>query len=125
MSTVTVFGAYGHTGRFIVAELVRRGWTPVLSGRDEAKLRDLAAGYPGLAVRPATADDPDALDRALAGSSAVINAAGPFGDTVGPVVEAAIRAGIHYLDVSAEVEVVAKTVDTYQDRATAAGCHGG
>ncbi|MFG1794906.1 saccharopine dehydrogenase NADP-binding domain-containing protein [Nocardia sp. NPDC049149] len=120
-STVTVFGAYGHTGRFVVAELVRRGWTPILSGRNESQLHDLAAGYPGLAVRPATVDDPDALDRALAGSVAVINAAGPFGDTVPALVEAALRAGIHYVDVAAEVEVVAKTVATYQDRAAAAG----
>ncbi|WP_280465927.1 saccharopine dehydrogenase family protein [Nocardia brasiliensis] len=120
-SSVTVFGAYGHTGRFIVAELVRHGWTPILSGRDEVRLRELAGAHPGLEVRPATIDDPAALDRALADSVAVINAAGPFGDTVPAVVEAALRAGVHYVDVAAEVEVVAGTVATYQDRATAAG----
>ncbi|MEU7900623.1 hypothetical protein AB0B45_48325 [Nonomuraea sp. NPDC049152] len=32
--TVTVFGAYGHTGRFAVAELLERGFVPVLAGRD-------------------------------------------------------------------------------------------
>lgn len=31
---LTVYGAYGHTGRFVVAELRKRGWTPILSGRD-------------------------------------------------------------------------------------------
>jgi short subunit dehydrogenase-like uncharacterized protein len=35
---VTVFGAYGHTGRFVVSELRKREWTPILSGRDPAKL---------------------------------------------------------------------------------------
>lgn len=120
-STVTIYGAYGHTGRFIVTELIRRGWTPILSGRNESQLRRLARGYPGLAIRPATVDDPYALDLALAGSVAVINAAGPFGDTTPALVEAALRAGIHYLDVAAEVEVVAGTVAAYQDRAAAAG----
>ena len=36
--TVAVFGAAGHTGRFVVSELRRRGLTPILSGRDAAKL---------------------------------------------------------------------------------------
>src|SRR4029434_4398296 len=37
--TVVVFGAAGHTGRFVVSELLRRGLTPILSGRDAAKLK--------------------------------------------------------------------------------------
>lgn len=43
---VTVFGAYGHTGRFVVAELLERGFVPVLSGRDAEKLKALAASIP-------------------------------------------------------------------------------
>ncbi|MGA6167031.1 saccharopine dehydrogenase family protein [Amycolatopsis magusensis] len=105
--TVVVFGAYGHTGRFVVAELLDRGFTPVLSGRDPEKLRKLA--QPGTAVRPASADDPAALDRALAGAAAVINCAGPFAVTAAPVIEAALRAGIPYVDVAAEIEANADT----------------
>ena len=119
--TVVVFGAYGHTGRFVVAELLRRGWTPILSGRDAAKLADLAAANPGLEARPASIDDPEALDRALAGAAAVINCAGPFASTATAVIDAALRARIHYLDVAAEVEVASSTVDRYAGPATAAG----
>ena len=36
--TVAVFGAYGHTGRFVAAELHRRGIAAILSGRDRVKL---------------------------------------------------------------------------------------
>ena len=43
--TVAVFGAYGHTGRFVVAELLERGFVPLLSGRDTDKLRALAASH--------------------------------------------------------------------------------
>src|SRR5438034_8614262 len=90
---IVVFGASGHTGRFVVAELRRRGWMPILSGRDPAKLNALGALH-GLPVRPASIDDPASLDRALAGAAAVINCAGPFLDTATPVIEAALRARI-------------------------------
>jgi len=46
--TVTVFGAYGHTGRFVVSELRRRGCSTILSGRDRSKLNALQQIYPPL-----------------------------------------------------------------------------
>ncbi|MFH9726230.1 saccharopine dehydrogenase family protein [Streptomyces sp. NPDC017254] len=119
--TVAVFGAYGHTGRFVVAELLDRGFVPVLSGRDEDRLRTLAAAHRGLDVRPASVDDPDALDRALAGTAAVVNCAGPFAVTAAPVIEAALRAGIPYVDVAAEIEANVDTFAHFADRARAAG----
>src|SRR5262245_63322877 len=85
---VTVFGAYGHTGRFVVAELRRRGWTPVLSGRNQSKLFAEAERNSGTEVRVATVEDPVSLDTAISGSSAVINCAGPFLDTAVPIIEA-------------------------------------
>jgi saccharopine dehydrogenase-like NADP-dependent oxidoreductase len=119
--TVAVFGAYGHTGRFVVSELVRRGWTPIASGRDASKLNALGAAYPGLDIRPASIDDPDSLDRALAGAAAVINCAGPFASTSAPVIEAALRARIPYLDVAAEIEANLDTFGHYAERARDAG----
>ncbi|MFK4035665.1 saccharopine dehydrogenase family protein [Nonomuraea wenchangensis] len=118
---ITVYGAYGHTGRFVVAELRRRGLVPVLAGRDGGKLRDLAAEHPELEVREASVDDPAALDRALAGADAVINCAGPFADTAGPVVEAALRAGIPYVDVAAEIEANLDTFQLFAEQAEEAG----
>ncbi|MFD7461266.1 MULTISPECIES: saccharopine dehydrogenase family protein [unclassified Streptomyces] len=117
---VAVFGAYGHTGRFVVAELVERGFVPVLSGRDAGKLEALASGA-GLEARTASVDDPDSLDRALAGAVAVINCAGPFAATTTPVIEAALRAGIPYLDVAAELEANIDTFAHFADRAREAG----
>ncbi|MFF9813354.1 saccharopine dehydrogenase family protein [Streptomyces sp. NPDC014006] len=116
---VAVYGAYGHTGRFVVAELLERGFVPVLSGRDAGKLR--AAAGPGLDVRPAPVDDAAALDRALAGVAAVVNCAGPFAVTAAPLIEAALRAGIPYVDVAAEIEANADTFTHFTDRARAAG----
>ncbi|HEX8868724.1 MAG TPA: saccharopine dehydrogenase NADP-binding domain-containing protein, partial [Lentzea sp.] len=89
---IAVYGASGLTGRFVVAELDKRGFEPQPFGRAQA-----------------TADDPDALDRALAGAAAVINTAGPFAVTALPLISAAERAGIPYVDVAAEIEANADT----------------
>ncbi|GAB3673666.1 saccharopine dehydrogenase NADP-binding domain-containing protein [Actinocorallia lasiicapitis] len=108
-AAVVVYGATGHTGGFVVAELRRRGVPVIASGRDAARLGELAAGRDGVEARAASVDDPHALDRALAGAAAVINCAGPFAVTAKPVIEAALRAGIPYLDVAAEIEANAAT----------------
>ncbi|MEU9497483.1 NAD(P)H-binding protein [Streptomyces sp. NPDC048196] len=118
---VAVFGAYGHTGRFVVAELLERGLRPVLTGRDAARLQELARAHPGLDVRPASVEDPGSLDRALAGTAAVINCAGPFATTAAPVIEAALAARIPYADVAGEVEAVADVFAHYTESARAAG----
>ncbi|MFJ9543904.1 saccharopine dehydrogenase family protein [Streptomyces sp. NPDC101225] len=117
---VTVFGAYGHTGRFVVAELAARGYVPVASGRNAQALQKLAAEH-GLEARVATAEDAASLDRALAGTVAVINCAGPFATTTAPVIEAALRAKIPYLDVAAELEANLDTFAHYRERAREAG----
>jgi NAD(P)-dependent dehydrogenase (short-subunit alcohol dehydrogenase family) len=118
---VTVYGAYGHTGRFVIDELIRRGWTPVLAGRDPGKLAALAASYSNAAARPASIDDDASLDYALAGSQAVVNCAGPFAETAPAIIEAALRARIPYLDVAAEIEANLDTLAQYGDRAGEAG----
>lgn len=118
---IAVFGAYGHTGRFVVSELRRRGSTPILCGRDPEKLATLGASHPGLQLRVASIDDPDALDRALAGAAAVINCAGPFLDTAPALIEAALRARIHYLDLAAEQGAVIATFERFSTAARDAG----
>jgi hypothetical protein len=118
---VAVYGAYGHTGRFVVARLRERGFDVVLLGRDEGRLRALAGELAGVRWRRAPVDDAVLLDRALGGVVAVVNAAGPFAVTAGPLVEAALRAGVPYVDVAAEIEANVDTFAWFGDRARAAG----
>ena len=118
---VAVYGAYGHTGRFVVAELHERGYIPTLVGRDQDKLLALAQTRPGLEARQASVDDSTSLDRALNGAVAVINCAGPFATTAAPLIEAALRAGIPYVDVAAEIEANLDTFAHFAQRALAAG----
>jgi hypothetical protein len=118
---IVVFGASGHTGRFVVTELARRGMTAVLVGRDSQKLFAVQKIHPASDVRVATIDDPASLDQALLGGSLIINCAGPFLDTAQPVIEAALRARIHYLDVTAEQAVVLAAFEKFSDAARTAG----
>ena len=117
---VILYGATGHTGRFIAAEMVRRGWSPVLAGRNIDTTAALATEH-GAEAAVAQVDDSRALDNLLAGADAVINAAGPFGDTSPHLIEAAIRAGIPYFDVTAEPFVAKEMFETYAERARDAG----
>jgi len=119
--TILVFGAYGHTGRFVLRELRERGFTPILSGRNDAKLKEMGRAHPQLELRTATVDDPASLDRALSGARAVINCAGPFIDTAAPVIDAALRASIHYLDVAAEQAAVLAVFERYASVARDSG----
>ncbi|HEV7990861.1 MAG TPA: saccharopine dehydrogenase NADP-binding domain-containing protein [Gemmatimonadaceae bacterium] len=115
VAPIAVYGASGHTGTFVVNELRRRGLPLVAVGRNSARL---PAGVPS---RTAPIDDSAALDRAFAGCAAVINCAGPFLDTAAPVVEAALRAGCSYLDITAEQASARATFEAYDEPARAAG----
>jgi short subunit dehydrogenase-like uncharacterized protein len=119
--TIAVFGAAGHTGRFIVAQLLSRGFAPLAIGRDSAKMAESGFQKSGVEIRTASIDDPASLDRSLAGAAAVINCAGPFLDTADAVAAAALRARIHYLDVTAEQSSAQTTFDRFGDGATKAG----
>lgn len=103
-STWLLYGAYGYTGRLIAGEAVARGEAPVLAGRREAPLAELADRL-GLPWRAFPLDDVDRLDRGLDGIDAILHAAGPFSATSRPVVEACLRNRVHYLDITGEIPV--------------------
>ena len=119
-NTVLVFGAAGHTGRFVAAELARRGISAILAGRDSEKLIAVQKTHPLFQIRVASVDDPVSLDKALLGASLAINCAGPFVDTA-PLMEAALRARIHYLDITAEQKVALAASEKFSDAARTAG----
>lgn len=116
---VMVYGAAGHTGRFVVDELLRRGLTPLLAGRDPGRLNALAHVYPGLEQRVAAVTGD--LSAAVRGVAVVVNCAGPFLDTALPLATAAVAAGAHYLDVTAEQPAVQQLYAELDSPARAAG----
>ncbi|MEO8561301.1 MAG: saccharopine dehydrogenase NADP-binding domain-containing protein [bacterium] len=118
---VGVFGANGHTGRFVAAELTRRGLPARWIGRDGKALRALQSELQHGDVRVASVSDAASLAHAFDGLGAVINCAGPFFDTSRPVIAAALASGCHYLDVTAEQATVLNTIATWDRPAKAAG----
>src|SRR6201984_2205938 len=100
--TVAVFGATGHTGRFVVTELLRRGIVQIAIARNLAALTAANFGDVEVTRRRASVDDVDALDRALDGARAVINCAGPFLETSDAVAAGALSSGVQHLHVTAE-----------------------
>ncbi|MGB3542774.1 saccharopine dehydrogenase family protein, partial [Rubrivirga sp.] len=99
-----LYGAYGYTGRLIAELALERGHRPVLAGRDPTKLKPLARDL-GLEDVTLGLDDPRSLDAALEAVPLVLHAAGPFSRTSQPMVEACLRTGTHYLDVTGEIAV--------------------
>lgn len=99
-----IYGAYGYTGRLIVAEALAAGLRPILSGRDHVALAELANAH-SLEHRAADLADAATLDAALAGVHVVLHCAGPFMHTSRPMVDACLRRGVHYLDITGEMAV--------------------
>jgi short subunit dehydrogenase-like uncharacterized protein len=116
---IAVYGASGYTGKLVVAELIRRGFTVVLAGRNLDRLA--AVNAPGADRRRADTDDHDGLVRAFEGCDAVINCAGPFSLAGFAVVRAAIAAGCHYVDIAGEQTYLQQVFDSLGPDAAAAG----
>ncbi|MCO6010495.1 saccharopine dehydrogenase NADP-binding domain-containing protein [Actinoallomurus purpureus] len=118
---IAVYGASGFTGRLAVTEVLRRGMTPVLVGRNEERLRKATVEAGGGDVRVAGLDDPAALAGAFGDCDAVVNCAGPFTSQGEPVVRAAIAAGRHYVDTTGEQRYINWILAAYDADAERAG----
>jgi len=116
-----LYGANGYTGTLVARLAVARGERPVLAGRSAAKIAALA-GELGLELeqRAFGLEDPDAIRRGLDGVTAVAHCAGPFSATAGPMARACVNAGVHYLDVTGEIDVF-EELHGLSGRARAAG----
>jgi Saccharopine dehydrogenase NADP binding domain len=118
---IAIYGAYGHTGKFIVALLYEQGYKPILCGRDSEKLLRLSQEYPDLTVKVADITHPKTLDNAFFEADMIINCAGPFLDTAEPIIQSALRLRKHYLDISAEQKAVLDIFEQFLDQAKSAG----
>jgi short subunit dehydrogenase-like uncharacterized protein len=105
MTTLMIYGAGGYTGRMAATNAQKAGMTIVLAGRpqDEPKLIALAKEL-GVEYRLFATTDPAAVQTALAGIAVLLNCAGPFMHTAEPLMRACIAAGVHYLDIAAELD---------------------
>lgn len=105
---VLLYGATGFTGREIAHQLREgegaeklRGKEVVLAGRDATGVRALAAQLK-CEWRAFPLTDPIQVEAGLRGIRVVLNAAGPFAVTARPMMDACLKHGVHYLDLSGE-----------------------
>jgi short subunit dehydrogenase-like uncharacterized protein len=99
-----IYGANGYTGELIAREAVNRGMKPILAGRSQKKVEPLAKEL-DLICRTFSLEDKKSLDYTLKEVDFVIHCAGPFSLTSKQMVEACIRLGKHYLDITGEIAV--------------------
>ena len=100
MSILLIYGATGYTGRMAAERAKALGLRFEIAGRNHARLAALAA-HLDVSFRVFDADT-DAAG-ALSGISVLLNFAGPFAHTAEPLMRACIKAGVDYLDITAEI----------------------
>jgi short subunit dehydrogenase-like uncharacterized protein len=103
---VIIYGASGFSGR-LVAEFLREYHLPfVAAGRTKAKIEDVMAHVPGIETADyevaETGSSVDDLVKLFAGAKVVCNTVGPFIYNGPAVIEAALQAGCHYVDIGGE-----------------------
>ncbi len=104
MKNFLIYGANGYTGELIAREAARRGLRPILSGRSQNKVEPLAKEL-GLTFRTFSLEDKKSLEYTLKEVDFVLHCAGPFSLTAQKMVEACLRTGKHYLDITGEIAV--------------------
>jgi short subunit dehydrogenase-like uncharacterized protein len=115
-----LYGANGYTGELTARLAVQAGMRPILAGRNAAAVAALAQEL-DLAYRTAALDDTQALDRLLAAPGepgrpqVVLHCAGPFSRTSKPMVDACLRNGVHYLDITGEIAVFEALAARYDE----------
>jgi short subunit dehydrogenase-like uncharacterized protein len=104
-ASILIYGANGYTGELVSRRAVEMGLAPILSGRSGEKVRALADEL-GCEAVVVDVGDSAGLRRALEPVSTVVNCAGPFVETWGPMTAACLATRTHYLDITGEHEVL-------------------
>ncbi|WP_437581166.1 saccharopine dehydrogenase family protein [Sorangium sp. So ce887] len=138
---VIVFGATGFTGRLVAEYLATKGkeasarddaagrsirWA--IAGRNAGRLAEVKAALEAIdpacssvGVVEATSEDAASLDRMASQARVVITTVGPYSTRGEPLVEACIRAGTDYADLTGEPEFVDRLVERHHEAARARG----
>jgi short subunit dehydrogenase-like uncharacterized protein len=122
---VVLFGPTGVTGREVARHLARRapalGLTWGVAGRDRAKVERVLAGLPSQPqlVLQADSADPGSIDAMARSATVIANLVGPYARHGEVVYAACIRHGTHQLDLTGEVDWLARMIEVHGDAAGA------
>jgi short subunit dehydrogenase-like uncharacterized protein len=119
-SRIVVFGATGFTGRLVAERLAAQGAAPVLAGRSEASVRELAERL-GLEWRLADALRQNSVFGLLEAGDVLVSLVGPFARWGEPAVRAAIAARGTYIDSAGEPLFIRRVFEEFGPPAERAG----
>ena len=105
--SLLIYGAYGYTGKLIVAEAMKQGLRPTLAGRNAEKLQALAEEH-DLPWQACDINDRKGMEKLLLPADVVLHCAGPFHRTVDAMLLACMTTRTHYLDITGEISVFEK-----------------
>lgn len=114
-----IYGATGYTGKIIAARAKELNLDFEIAAREEDKASILAKEL-NVPFHVFNVEDDEAWQKALDNKNVLINAAGPFQFTAKEAMNACLRAGVHYLDISAELETY-QLAESLDNEAKAAG----
>jgi short subunit dehydrogenase-like uncharacterized protein len=123
---VVLYGASGFVGqqtvRYFSEHVNRDEMRWAIAGRDRQKL-ELVRAEIGIDVDILVADSQDwvAIDSIVAQTRVLLNTAGPFALYGDALVDACVRYGTHYVDITGETPWVKGLIDRYHVRAAADG----
>jgi short subunit dehydrogenase-like uncharacterized protein len=100
-----VYGANGFTGALLVEKAHANGLRPILAGRHRDAIEPLANRF-GLPFRVFELNDEMRVREGVRGAKVVLHCAGPYSKTSRPMLDACIREGVHYLDITGEYAVL-------------------
>lgn len=103
-NTFLLYGANGYTGRLITDLAMAYGLKPILAGRNEKNIRQMADKY-SLDYRIFDLKEKQKLVDTLNEVPLVLNAAGPFRYTAQQMTDACLQTKTHYIDITGEIEV--------------------
>jgi short subunit dehydrogenase-like uncharacterized protein len=117
---VVVYGVSGYTGRLIVEYLREFNVPFIAAGRDKDRIQAVVDKVPGIETVPYEVVQVEHTVEALAelfdGAQVVCNTAGPFINFGDVVVEAALKAGVHYMDTTGEQDWVLHCAEDWGDK---------
>ena len=122
---VAVLGATGFTGK-LACEYLSNAYSGsgsyLVAGRSQSKMAKLRneLGLPEDCVRIVDCTDANAVESLVKECRVVANFAGtPFADKALPIVEACVKHGTHYVDITGEVHLHRASYDAYHEQAVA------
>jgi short subunit dehydrogenase-like uncharacterized protein len=104
MMNFLLYGVTGYTAQLMLPLCAKYGLTPIIAGRNAEKVTALAQQY-GFDFEIFDLEDTSKLDAALSKVPLVLNCAGPFQHTAKAMMDACLRLGVHYLDITGEISV--------------------